>query len=781
MEVLRIVLLGKKGVGKSSAGNTLLGSRPFYTAASSQGVTQACSMMFGTVDGHKIYVVDTPGWTDLSQTEDETMLEFPGKCIDLSDPGPHVFLLVLPIGRFTREEIETAEQILEVFGQEAGKYAMVLFTRGDDLEEKTIEEYMKDVQTDLKKILEVCGGRYHVFNNREKENHEQVSDLLEKIKLMVRRNEGKHYTKAMYQKTAEQMEGKRKRQKIMMAVMEEECRKLLNNSEVGSNDEADIEGRVKSCSPEGKRESERTAVKQNQDSNLRCQQEPQQIDECLKDGEQFSSYHSKELREMDLKYQGREAEMQRSIKRMEANWVKEKDELKEEMQQLKTGLKELRAELEQVKKELQQKQVNEGQKEQELKRKDRGCSAFCTMAQTQRGQQLRDVRIVLVGKTGVGKSATGNTILGKDAFYKSASSKSVTKVCKKISNVVDGRNVEVVDTPGWCDTELPEAEIVQETVQCIDMSSPGPHVFLLVLQIGRFTEEEKKTVQKIQEVFGEGVSKYMMVLFTRGDDLEDRTIDDYLKNAADDLKNIVFKSCEGRFHVFNNKVKSRRQASELLQKIQDMVQQNGGGCFTNATYQLLENYKRKEAEMQKKIQVLQKKVEEEFQGQDQEYPRFTLAQLREKKKYRNPLKANEQDEDSLVRMLPKVVIDSEVQENQQRAATEADRVAMERERKEREYAAHERRMQIMESEQRAEQLRHRMRMEEEALKWKMAESQHACRMQEERQKTENEKIQIFKDHQAEKSHFEREIQKLKAEKEDFLRLSIKSKPKCSIS
>ncbi|XP_074552483.1 GTPase IMAP family member 8-like [Halichoeres trimaculatus] len=193
-----------------------------------------------------------------------------------------------------------------------------------------------------------------------------------------------------------------------------------------------------------------------------------------------------------------------------------------------------------------------------------------------------ELKIVMIGRSKAGKSATGNNILGRKGFKSCISNSPVTQKCQVERVQLEEQNLSVIDTPDLfggttadaLDEVAPE-KVMEEIKQCLLQAPPGHVVFLVVLQLGSFAVREQQTVKLIQRSFGREAAHYTMALFTRGDDLkkEGGSIEEVIgPNQA--LRDFI-RECRGGYHVFDNGDTDLPQVTELLRKITAILQRNG--------------------------------------------------------------------------------------------------------------------------------------------------------------------------------------------------------------
>lgn len=136
--------------------------------------------------------MDTPDWFWPS-CPPEKLATHLSSCMDLCAPGPHAFLLCVPVTLPGRSHLHDLGSIKNSFGPNSIlRHTLVLFTHSDMLKDGNIEEYIAAKRPELLELVEKCGDHYHVL--KQGKNVANIEELLEKLEQVVKESGGSHYS-----------------------------------------------------------------------------------------------------------------------------------------------------------------------------------------------------------------------------------------------------------------------------------------------------------------------------------------------------------------------------------------------------------------------------------------------------------------------------------------------------------------------------------------------------------------------------------------------------------
>ena len=175
---------------------------------------------------------------------------------------------------------------------------------------------------------------------------------------------------------------------------------------------------------------------------------------------------------------------------------------------------------------------------------------------------MQEIRILVTGKTGQGKSTLINGILGDHVAVEGAGAKRCTTQVEMFSKTVNGVPIKVFDSPGLQDRTANEEEYIKEMREtCQELSLV---LYCTKMINTRLTDDDKNAMLKLTRAFGEDFWNYSVFVLTFANmenvgRKDDRDADELSEPEDDDeegWRELEKRRFEGRLEIWKRELQS---------------------------------------------------------------------------------------------------------------------------------------------------------------------------------------------------------------------------------
>ncbi|KAL1279393.1 hypothetical protein QQF64_026066 [Cirrhinus molitorella] len=550
--MMRIVLLGSSVSENSDVGNFILGRAAFDSEAPPDVVERVT----GRLKDRHVIIINSP---QLLQTNisDHQITQTVRECVHLSDPGPHVIVLLLKHEPCSAEDQECVEKVLHSFSESVYQHTMVISTQ-----EPTETSHI------LQNIIQKCANRH--FSLQRSSSPEDLLLMFEDIEKM---NDGRHLDCASMEKQHTERFSESVKLNLVVCGSDKTLKSSISEQILQTDRRSDVDLQGHQISlvelPALIGLSEEEVMRQT----LRCvslchpgvhvflliipdaplnNEDKAEIEEIQRIFSSRINKHIMILIKQDSEHQTAELneETQSVIERFGGrhHFFGPKTQVSTLMENIEQMLEENKGEFFSTETFLEV-QMKKLVKYEEMKKKINPLETQGSM------NVIRKQKLNLV-------------LCGSDGLLKM----SVSRLIKEKQDIsLHGCLISLVELPALFNSGFSEEQLMHLTFWCVSLLDPGVHAFLLIIPDAQLNNEDKAEMEEIQRIFSSRVNKHIMVLRIKD------------KNIISQLNLVPSLSTEASNQTFGSQcfiLENSSQVPDLLQDVDNMVQENRRRCYT---------------------------------------------------------------------------------------------------------------------------------------------------------------------------------------------------------